>query len=75
MTKQQPDDTDLVQATKALGIAMSKYRQAAEVAQVATNECDRALAELNNCQDRVDAAIEEMKKAAPQASRWRYPPR
>lgn len=72
MTKQPPDtDSGLVHVTKALGIAMSKYRQAAEVAEVAIASRDAALIELNACQERVDQAIESMKLAAPPESRWR----
>ena len=71
MTKPAPDtDSGLVQATKALGAAMAKYRQAAEVAGVATAALDAALAELNSCQIAVDVAIDEMKKGAPSSSRW-----
>lgn len=75
MTKPQPDtDSGLVQATKALGAAMEKYRKAAEIARIAAGEAAVALSDLNECQERVDTAIDEMKKAAPEDSRWRYPP-
>lgn len=70
-SKQAVPDTGLVQATKALGAAMDRYRKAAEVAEIATNEHNAALIELNSCQERVDNAVADMMMAAPPGSRWR----
>ena len=73
MVKPADTDSGLVQATKQLGAAMDAYRKAAEVEAVASAQLTTALNELNDCQKRVDNAITDMRKDAPEQSFWSLP--